>query len=148
MTGQGTLAVGKRWMPRTNRTAPEDTTRLALDRFSADEQLLARAAALVRQGWCQRCLAEDRNGHPVEPWSESACRWSPLGALTKGWHESGGGTLEVFRVAYASLALATGGRLETWNAAPWRTKWHVLSAFYRARDYLPQARQQVRAGSE
>ncbi len=82
----------------------------------------------------------------MEPWSESACSWSPLGALTRVWHERRGVEVEVFEVAYAALALATGGRPEEWNAARWRTKRHVLRAFARARRYLPQAWHQIRPG--
>jgi hypothetical protein len=110
-----------------------------------DEELLRRAARLVAGGWCRQSLAEDRRGRRVEPWSESACRWSPLGALARLWFERGGGGLDAFETAYTSLALATGGRLEEWNAAPWRTKWHVLRAFARAQEFLPEAREQVRA---
>jgi hypothetical protein len=110
------------------------------------ERLLAEAAALIAGGWSQKALARDRNGREVEPWSESACRWSPLGALTKVWHERRGVELEVFEAAYAALALATGGRPEEWNAARWRTKRHVLRAFAHAREYLPEALRQFNAG--
>src|SRR5262245_12214579 len=110
-----------------------------------DDQLLVLAGELVARGWCQRALAEDRFGRPVEPWSASACCWSLLGALTRVWHEGRGRELDVFEAAYASLAIATGGRPEEWNAARWRTRWHVVRAFARAREFLPEARQQVRA---
>ena len=117
-------------------------------RVSSDEEvLLVRAAELVGRGWCQNALAEDLHGHQVEPWSEGACRWSPLGALIRASYKNRGG-IDVFEVASAALALATGGRLEEWNAAPWRTKWHVLSAFARAQEFLPQAREQVRGCTE
>jgi len=109
----------------------------------SDARLLAEAAELVARGWCQDALAEDRHGHQVEPWSESACRWSPLGALISIWHESREDRPDVFAAAYGALDLATCGRVEEWNAAPWRTKWHVLSAFSRAARYLPQARAKV-----
>lgn len=113
-----------------------------------DEELLVRAAELVARGWCQKALAADEKGRQVEPWCEGACRWSPLGALTRAWYEGRGQGREPFETAYGSLALATGGRLEEWNAAPWRTKRHVLSAFARARAYLPQAREQVDARAQ
>jgi hypothetical protein len=112
---------------------------------SAD-QLLRAAAELVASGWCQNALAEDAFGRQVEPWSPRATRWSPLGALTRVWHERRGVELEVFETAYAALALATGGRPEEWNGARWRTKRHVLRAFARARAYLPEAREQIQAG--
>jgi hypothetical protein len=126
-------------MKRTATTAP--ATRCSPGRIPEDEQLLVRAGELVARGWCRRALAEDRHGRPVPPWSDSACRWSPLGALTRIWHDGPGSELRAFEVAYAALALATGGRLEEWNAAPWRTEWHVHSAFARAREFLPQTRQ-------
>jgi hypothetical protein len=110
------------------------------------ERLLADAAQLIDGGWCQKALARDRNGREVEPWSHSACRWSPLGALTKVWHERRGVELDVFEAAYAALALATGGRPEEWNAARWRTKRHVLRAFAHAHEYLPEAWRQFSAG--
>jgi hypothetical protein len=114
-------------------------------RLAREEELLERASRLIAKGWCQRSLAEDLRGRQVEPWSESACRWSPLGALTSVWYESPGGALDVFQVAYAALSLVTGGRLEDWNAEPWRTKWHVLNAFDRARGHLTEAREEVEA---
>jgi hypothetical protein len=110
-----------------------------------DVQFLDRAAQLVARGWCQRGLARDRDGRQVEPWHESAASWSPLGALTRVWYENRGGAPDTFEVAYVAMAFATGGRLEEWNAARWRTKRHVLNAFARARGYLPDARRQVRA---
>jgi hypothetical protein len=135
-------------MARTERT---ETNEAATPRPSGEllqaERLLTRAAALIESGWSQKALAEDRHGHAVEPWSEDACRWSPLGALIKVAREDGGGA-EVFQLAHAALALATGGRLAAWNAARWRTKWHVLSAFARARGFLPQAGEQLRRPSK
>jgi hypothetical protein len=103
------------------------------------ELLLEDAAALIAAGWSQKALARDVDGREVEPWSDTARAWSPLGAMTKVWHESRGEELEVFETAYAALALATGGRPEEWNAARWRTRRHVLGAFARAREYLPAA---------
>jgi hypothetical protein len=108
--------------------------------FPNDDQLLVRATELVERGWSRTALAEDREGRQVEPWSEQASRWSPLGALISAWHEGGGGRIEEFDTAVRALSLATGGRTAEWNAVPWRTKWHVLSAFERARQYLPEAR--------
>jgi hypothetical protein len=109
------------------------------------EQLLVAAGELIATGWCQNALAQDQHGHQVEPWSERACRWSPLGALTRVWHERRGVELEVFETAYAALALATGGRPEEWNSARWRSRRHVLRAFARARACLPEAREQIQA---
>lgn len=100
-------------------------------------RLLDEAALLVGRGWCQGALAVDDDGRRVEPWSESARRWSPLGALLRTWYESPSADAEAFRIAYTALANATGGRLEEWNAARWRTRRHVLSAFGRARIYVP-----------
>lgn len=110
------------------------------------EQLLNRAAELIASGWSQNALARDDRGRQVEPWSEQARRWSPLGALTRVWHDGRGDELQVFEAAYAALAMATGGRPEEWNDARWRTKRHVLRAFSRARDYLPGVWQHLDAG--
>jgi hypothetical protein len=63
------------------------------------------------------------------------------------WLERGNPRREVLEVAYAALGIATGGRPEEWGAAPWRTAWHVLSAFSRARQLVPQARGDVAADS-
>jgi hypothetical protein len=111
--------------------------------LSDDDELLVRASELIARGWSRRALAEDRYGRQVEPWSASACRWSPLGALTSVWRERPAVGFDVFETAYAALALATGGRVEEWNGARWRTKSHVLRAFVRARGLLPQARRQL-----
>jgi hypothetical protein len=105
-----------------------------------DELLLARARDLVATGWCQAGLAQDRNGCQVEPWRSSARSWSPLGALLAALYVGSDGSLDSFRIAYTCLALATGGRLEAWNAERWRTRQHVLSAFARARDLVPSVR--------
>jgi hypothetical protein len=131
-------------MSKTRRTEPTSGT--ASPPPPSAEQLLTAAGELIAAGWCQNTLAEDRSGRAVEPWSEDACCWSPLGALTRVWHERRGVELDVFEAAYAALALATGGRPEEWNAARWRTKRHVLRAFARARDYLPEVWQQLDAG--
>ena len=106
-----------------------------------------RAEQLVARGWCQRAPAEDWRGRPVDPRSDSACRWSPLGALTRVWSESRGAGPDAFRTAWTALALATGGRPKDWNAAHWRTRAHVLRAFERARNLLPQARERIRQRS-
>jgi hypothetical protein len=110
------------------------------DRFQNDEQLLVRAAELVERGWCRSVLAEDQHGRQVEPWTDSARRWSPVGALLRAWHEGGGSRIDEFDAAYLALALATGGRVAEWNSAGGRTQWHAVSALRRARKYLPEAR--------
>jgi hypothetical protein len=109
------------------------------------EELLAEAVERVAGGWCRRSLAEDPRGQPVEPWAESACRWSPLAALLAVWVDARREDGDSFEVAYAGLGLATGGHLEEWNAAPWRTRRHVLSAFTRAGENVRAARENVRA---
>lgn len=111
-----------------------------------DEQLLDRARQLIEQGWCRNALAEDALGRRVQPWSASACRWSPVGALLWAWYEQDGNGADVFAAAYVALALATGGRVTEWSAAPWRTNHHVARAFVRARSYLPDARERARFG--
>jgi hypothetical protein len=110
-----------------------------------DERLLIRAAELAERGWCRDALARDRDGRQVEPWTVGACRWSPLGALLRAWYEWGGEGIDPFVAAYISLALATGGRVAEWSAAPWRTQRHVVRAFAHAREFLPQAREQRRS---
>lgn len=111
------------------------------------ERLLADAAERIAEGWCRTSLAEDRRGRRVAPWADTACCWSPLGALLAVWSQCHGAGSGALGTAYAALALATGGRPEEWNAAPWRTRRHVLSAFTRARTNVPDARRQLREGS-
>jgi hypothetical protein len=103
-------------------------------------QLLDEAALLVARGWCQHALALDGDGRLVEPWSGDAQRWSALGALLGAWYESPIADATAFRRAYVALAFATGGRVDEWNAARWREQHHVVSAFGRARTYLPADR--------
>jgi hypothetical protein len=107
------------------------------------EEFLLKATELIGRGWCRKGLAEDRYGRQVEPWSEGAVGWSPLGALTRIWYETRGREFAAFEAAYTSLALSIGGRLEEWNAAQWRTRWHVLKAFDRARQHLREAKRQT-----
>lgn len=135
--------LGLQLRPSTATATARTKDRRPLEKLPEDEQLLVRAAALVARGWCRRAPAEDWRGRPVDPRSASACRWSPLGALTKVWAESPGLSPDVFRTAWAALALATGGRPKDWSAAQWRTRAHVLRAFERARNSLPQARERV-----
>lgn len=108
-----------------------------------DEQILARAAELVDRGWCRNALALDAQGRRVEPWSDRAQLWSPLGALIRAWYERRGESLELLEVACTAVSLAVGGSVEEWNAAPWRTKQHARSALLRAPEYLSEARDQV-----
>jgi hypothetical protein len=134
-------------MSKTEESASADThSRPPPVDLLTDKQLLALAAELVAQGWSRTALAEDGSGRRVEPWSTSARSWSPLGALIAIWLRARSEQPEVLEIAYAAFTLATGGRPEEWNAAPWRTKWHVLSAFARARRNLPEARAQIRSG--
>jgi hypothetical protein len=131
-------------MEATPGTGPSATSERATRRsLPDDDELLVRASELIARGWSRRALAEDRYGRQVEPWSATACRWSPLGALTCAWRERQGPGFDVFETAYAAVALATGGHVEEWNGARWRTKSHVLRAFSRARGFLPQARRQL-----
>jgi hypothetical protein len=110
---------------------------------SDDEHLLTRARTLVARGWSQSGLARDDEGRLVEPWRSCARSWSPLGALLAALYLGSEGSVDSFRIAYTCLALATGGRLEEWNAAPWRTQQHVLNAFERARDFVPGVRRNL-----
>jgi len=111
-------------------------------------RLLEESGLLVARGWCQGALAIDEDGRRVEPWSPSARRWSPLGALLRAWYESPSADAEAFRIAYTSLANATGGRLEEWNAARWRARRHVLNAFGRARGYVPSGASRTRVAQD
>jgi hypothetical protein len=108
-----------------------------------DELLLVRARDLVARGWCRVGLAQDRNGRQVEPWRSCARSWSPLGALLAALYTGSDGSLDSFRISYTCLALATGGRLEAWNAERWRTQQHVLNAFARAHDLVPSVRRNL-----
>jgi hypothetical protein len=129
---------------RTGETVPVQEVVGRRHRSQEDVVLLARASALVSSGWCQRGLAQDRDGRQVEPWSDAARSWSPLGALLRAWYEHPDAGHESFAAAYAALALATGGRVEEWNAARWRALHHLQNAFARADECLPVARRQVR----
>jgi hypothetical protein len=111
-----------------------------------DEQLLDRAAELVSGGWCQGALARDRHRRPVEPWSDSARRWSPLGAILAGWLRSESPRSD-FLSAAGALSCAVGGHVEEWNDKPWRTHAHVLSAFRRAPLWLLEA-ESTRQGAQ
>jgi hypothetical protein len=111
-------------------------------------RLLEESGLLVARGWCQGSLAIDDDGRRVEPWSPSARRWSPLGALLRAWYESPSADAEAFRIAYTALANATGGRLEEWNAARWRAKRHVLNALGRARTHVPSGPPRTRVAAD
>ena len=60
----------------------QDRSRRSADDPPGNRDVLTRAARLVASGWCRNTLAEDRAGRQVAPWSDRACRWSLLGALT------------------------------------------------------------------
>jgi hypothetical protein len=124
----------------TDEPASREVATPAPSHLADGEEVLREAARLIARGWCRQGLAEDRHGRKVEPWSNDAVAWSPLGALTRVWYESRGRRFGAFDTAYWSLAGATGGRLEEWNAARWRTQWHVVNAFQRARSRLRELR--------
>jgi hypothetical protein len=104
-----------------------------------EERLLVRAGELVTDGWSRHSLAEDRDGRSVAPWSPSARRWSPLGALLRASYESGEDGADELQAAYRALARAAGGAVSTWNTFPGRTHDDVRDVFTRAREYLSDA---------
>jgi hypothetical protein len=111
-----------------------------------EEWLLGRAAELVCSGWCQGALARDRHGREVEPWSDSAHRWSLLGAVLAAWLSSERSKAD-FLSAESALSRAVSGHVEEWNDAPWRTRTHVLSALRRAPLWLHQGRSEGEGGT-
>ena len=102
------------------------------------ERLLAEAAARIVVGWCQKpgggCATS--SGRALE--RERLPLVAPRGAAFV-WFETAAERLDAFATAYTALALATGGRLEEWNAAPWRTKARAR-AFARAQSFGRSAR--------
>lgn len=131
---------------RRPRLGPCSAMKSAIrSQFVEEMRLLARAKELVEAGWCQNGLARDAHGRLVEPWSAGACSWSPVGALLKAWLDAGDDAGRAFHIAYEALSLATGGRLEEWNGARWRTKEHVENAFLRASSYAPGVRRRLAA---
>ena len=89
------------------------------------EQLLARAAELVRAGWVQGDLAVDAEGRPALPWSGEAARWSARGALQAAWGGSRSGP-ELDRALLALAAVV--GDVDAWNDTKGRTAADVVDA--------------------
>jgi anti-sigma regulatory factor (Ser/Thr protein kinase) len=99
--------------------------------------VLARAAGLIREGWCRQTDARDTDGNPVEPWSEQAAAWSLLGAIVAaldGPAAVRGVPLQALAVAMAALAeLIEERSLQGWNDTPARTQTDVIGVLERAR---------------
>lgn len=54
------------------------------------EQVRARAAELVEQGWTQDVAARDSAGHTVSVYGEEACEFCAIGAIVRAaWELSG-----------------------------------------------------------
>jgi hypothetical protein len=101
-------------------------------------ELLGRAHAHVRKGWCQGADATDASGEPVEPWSAQAARWSLLGAIVAALDRPArlGRELPLPALAIAMGALADlidEPSLARWNDDPLRLQQEVLTVLERAR---------------
>lgn len=95
------------------------------------EEMLADAYELVVSGWCQGSEACDEFGHPTEPSSALARRWSAPGALARVWRRSAdpfGPALDAFQTANLALAAVVRGVPQQWNDAEGRSHWQVLDA--------------------
>ena len=114
------------------------------------EEMLADAYELVVGGWCQGSEACDEFGHPVEPSSVLARRWSAPGALTRVWKRSAdpfGPALDAFQTANLALAAVVGAVPQEWNDAEGRSQWQVLDAIALAAHEVSPARVPVLEGS-
>lgn len=120
-------------------------SRPQLDATSADERgaaaaLLARAAQLVREGWCQQVDARDTQGAPVEPASDLAAAWSLLGSIVAALDGPAAvadtGLPALARAMAAIADLVEDHSLQGWNDAPGRTQRQVVAALEQARTLL------------
>lgn len=51
--------------------------------------ILERAAAMLRRGWCRGVLARDAHGEAVMPEAPEACAWCMAGAVFRARYELG-----------------------------------------------------------
>lgn len=106
-------------------------------------QLLKKARAKIRRGWCQNSYARSRSGRDVKPNSEAACSFCVMGALyaSLGYDPGASGSAvpdearNANRMAQNYLAAAVhdagypAAYLVGFNDAPGRRKAHVLKVF-------------------
>lgn len=114
-------------------------------------EILRRAAARVRRGWCQNAGALDAGGQSVDPRSETACRWCATSSIHRaawdmereGLWRSGEARFAAIEIASRLLQTAALGRvsckaaaLECWNDGAARTSEQVAAALSRAAELL------------
>ena len=46
-------------------------------------EILKHARQLLKRGWCQEALAQDKDCFPCPSWSENACQWCASGAIRR-----------------------------------------------------------------
>ena len=112
------------------------------DAALAAVEILRRAHDLVAFGWCQGADATDAEHHPVKPWSERACYWSLLGALSaalgtpqQDMPESTARIAELRLALVAISDLVPDWSLQYWNDHPNRTQSGVVQMLAAAHEH-------------
>ena len=139
-------AAAERAGPRVLDDSPDGQSESVAELAAS---LLARAAAYVRQGWCQGNDARDSAGRPVRPWDQAAAHWSLLGALIAvidGPRAIADANLPPAPLAVAMAALADlidDASLSGWNDAPSRNQLEVAAVLETAQLMLRLGRVQI-----
>lgn len=89
-------------------------------------QVLTKARALIKHGWCREYVAVTRAGDCVIPPSRGAVKFCPIGAIMQAGGAAFGVERQFFRRAIGGETIAE------WNDAQSRRKRDVLAAFDRA----------------
>ena len=93
-------------------------------------EVLVRARANVKKGWCQESSAKDTYGFSVAYWQPEACFWCIMGAIWKAC-----GSIDAIHGEKAEAVIRDildEKYISQWNDKPGRTKQEVLDLFDKA----------------
>lgn len=94
-------------------------------------EILLKAAALVRRGWCTGAPAKNADGKPVGPRDKDACQWCAIGAIQAicGGPENG------YEARYALRQVLGRDTIQDWNDVYARNGEMVAKMFEEAAKY-------------
>ena len=102
---------------------------------------LRKAVDFLEHGWCQKIMAKDKHGKPIEPSYAKACRWCAAGSLfaAHGYRVVTGieENLHIQQCINAIKSVVPMGEhtFYSWNDRHGQTKQKVIDAFNKTIDH-------------